>query len=307
VILGFFLVLVGAVALTLGSLGATAVLVAPWARRVRGHFTTAMMAGVDIGAAIAVLVAAVRGDTAIAAGAAFGAIALSTALGLGTTLLLGARSLDAPGPAALLVPVAGLLIAAIVLHDLEITRPEGVALILLYVLAVSALSRQGWEPRSLELRLPGTGTGERATPSWAWGALGIALVVAGAYILVAGSRRVADVSGLTPGFAGAALVGALAVAARAGAEAVRTSQGALDLGSGSLLPTVLAFSTGVPGLAALIHPLVLDTGVTTVFLAASILSCMAATVLLARGRAGRVLGLFLLVGYAGWLVFAARH
>jgi Ca2+/Na+ antiporter len=307
VVLGFVLVLVGAVALTLGSLAATAAVVTPWVRKVRGRLPAAVSAGVDVGAAAAVLVAAGRGDTAIAGGAAFGAIALSTALGLGTTLVIGSRRLDAPAPSALLVPVAGLLIAAIAVNDLEITRLEGAALLLLYLLAVSALGRDARPgPPAEPGSAPGRGVGW-PTPSWAWGAAGLALVAVGAWALVAGSRQVTDASGLTPGFAGAALVGALAVAARSGAEAVRTSQGALDLGSGSFLPMILAFSTGVPGLAAMIRPLILDSGVTTVFLAASVLSCAAAAVLLARGRAGRVLGSALIVGYAGWLVFASRH
>ena len=67
-----------------------------------------------------------------------------------------------------------------------------------------------------------------------------------------------------------------------------------------------AFATGVIGLAALVHPLDVDSAGASAFIAASVLYTVVALAFLARGRAGRGVGLIVIAIYALWLVFAAR-
>jgi len=62
----------------------------------------------------------------------------------------------------------------------------------------------------------------------------------------------------------------------------------------------------VPGAAAIIRPLTIDSGASTAFIAASVISALVATVLMARQRAGRTLGVALIGLYAVWIVLAPR-
>src|SRR5207342_1397995 len=97
------------------------------------------------------------------------------------------------------------------------------------------------------------------------------------------------------------------LAARVGREVLPSAGAARDRLTGFVLATALAFSAGVPGLAAIIRPLQIDSGANLAYLAASALVTVLAAVLLARQRAGRLLGAFMLLGYAGWIVYAYRH
>ena len=66
-----------------------------------------------------------------------------------------------------------------------------------------------------------------------------------------------------------------------------------------------AFTSAVPGLAALVRPLVLDGAASVAFLVAAALYALVAVVFLLRQRAGWALGVVVLVAYAAWLVYAA--
>jgi Ca2+/Na+ antiporter len=64
-------------------------------------------------------------------------------------------------------------------------------------------------------------------------------------------------------------------------------------------------AAGVMGLAALVHPLDVDSAGASGYLAMAFLYAVVATVFLARGQAGRWLGAFVLVSYAAWLVVSS--
>src|SRR5437763_1542902 len=104
---------------------------------------------------------------------------------------------------------------------------------------------------------------------------------------------------------GAALLGRLATLDEVLLETLPIRRGRPELATGNLFGTVAAFTSLVPGLAALIHPLVLDGAAAVAFLGAAGLYTLVAVAFLARDRAWRVLGVVVLVAYAAWLVYAA--
>ena len=59
-------------------------------------------------------------------------------------------------------------------------------------------------------------------------------------------------------------------------------------------------------MAALVRPLEVDSAAASAFVAAAALYAVVAAVFLARGRAGKLTGLVVLAGYAGWIVWASR-
>jgi Ca2+/Na+ antiporter len=79
-----------------------------------------------------------------------------------------------------------------------------------------------------------------------------------------------------------------------------------EIATGNLFGTVAAFATGVIGLAALVRPLEIDSAANSAFIASSVLYTVVAVAFLARGRAGKGIGLIVLAVYGAWLLFAAR-
>jgi cation:H+ antiporter len=203
-----------------------------------------------------------------------------------------------------LLPCVPLLGAALATWNRTVGRLEGAALVSLYVAYVGVVL---WEGRPVEVRAEEIAReaeeGPRLPPLLLLVG-GLAMVFVGADVLVEGATRLLDRTGLAAGFVGAAVLGSLAGLDEVLLEVLPIRRGLPELATGNLLGTVAAFPSGVVGLAALVHPLHVDGAGITAFLAVSVLYTMVATVFLARGRAGKVLGAALLIVYAAWLAYA---
>jgi cation:H+ antiporter len=128
----------------------------------------------------------------------------------------------------------------------------------------------------------------------------------GATLLVAGGGRLVDLTALSAGFVGAAVVGILVSLDEVLLEVLPIRQGQPELAMGNLFGTLAAFTTGVPGLAALVRPLILDGVAAATYLAAVLLYFVVGTAFLLRGRGGRLLGASVLLMYAVWLALASQ-
>jgi cation:H+ antiporter len=79
-----------------------------------------------------------------------------------------------------------------------------------------------------------------------------------------------------------------------------------ELATGNLFGSVAAFTTGVLGIAAVVRPLEVDGAAVEAYLAAAALYTIVAVAFLARGRAGRLVGLLVLASYGMWLSVSYR-
>ena len=131
--------------------------------------------------------------------------------------------------------------------------------------------------------------------------LGLGAVYGGAWVLVQGGIRVVERTGLAAGFVGAAIVGSLSALDEVFLEVLPVMRGAPELATGNLFGTVAAFSTVVIGLAALIHPLLIDAAAQMSFLAAAALYAIVATGFLIRGELSKPVAFVLLAAYVAWL------
>jgi cation:H+ antiporter len=169
-----------------------------------------------------------------------------------------------------------------------------------YVVLVILRGRRADEPAA-------AGAGE--PPRWTGSAVltggGLGLVYLGATLLVAGGGRLVDITPLSAGFIGAAVVGILVSLDEVLLEVLPIRRGEPELATGNLFGTLAAFTTGVPGVAALVRPLVLDGAAAAAFLAVALLYFVVGTAFLARGKAGRLLGGTVLVIYAAWLALTS--
>ena len=301
------LLAVGAVILTIGAeaaiRGAGKVAVA---RAISPFVLGALLFGIDIESLGAALIAAGRNQTSIAAGEAFGTIVFLFGVGFGLALLLARKPVESPSRAMVLWPAATLVLGALALVDEQVGRFEGISLIAAYILYISMVLREEEPARAVGEHIEHESEEVRRIPPLTLLVGGLAFVYVGANVMVEGGIRILDRTGLAAGFVGAAIIGALASADEVLLEVLPIRRGLTSLATGNLFGTVAAFSTAVIGLAALIRPLVVDSAAASAFLAGSVLYTIVATAFLARGKAGKLVGITLIACYGAWLAFSVR-
>jgi cation:H+ antiporter len=266
----------------------------------------ALLFGVDIEGLGAALVAAGRGQTEIAAGESFGTILFLFSLALGAALLMARSPVPSPAPGMVALPALPVIACAVAISDRFVARWEGALLVVIYGAYVVMVILRANGAKEEE-------AGARESPggSTKWGGLalltaaGLGLVYLGATVLVAGGVRLVDLTTLSAGFVGAAVVGVLVSMDEVLLEVLPIRRGEPELAMGNLFGTLAAFTTGVPGLAALVRPLTLDGAAAAAYIAVAVLYFVVGTGFLARGRAGRLLGGTVLVLYATWLALAS--
>ena len=271
----------------------------------------ALLFGIDPEGLGTAAVAAGRGETALGAGGIFGSVLFLFSAAFGVAVVVARRPVPAPSPIMMAAPAAGVAAAALAIADRYVSRPEALLLLLLYAAYVTLVLLERRWPAGERPPEPPAGEEERAherirvLPAAVAAGVGLALLVGGALLLVDGGVRVAARTGLSAGFVGAALVGVLTSLDEVLLEVLPIRRGAPELATGNLFGTLAAFTTGVPGIAALIRPLSLDGGTQLAFLALAFVYALVAGTFFVRGRVGWVLGLVVLSFYAVWLVVAA--
>jgi cation:H+ antiporter len=294
---GALLLYLGAEAAVRGAAGLSRAL------RIPAFALGALLFGVDIEGLGAALVAAGRGQTEIAAGESFGTILFLFSLALGAALLLSRRPVPSPSPAMVALPALPVIACAVAITDRFVSRWEGVLLVVIYVGYVVMVLLRGDAP---ERELEEAPAARRPLSLAVLTVGGLVLVYVGATVLVAGGGRLVDLTALSAGFVGAAVVGILVSLDEVLLEVIPIRRGEPELATGNLFGTLAAFTTGVPGLAALVRPLILDSVAAAAFLGVALLYFVVGTWFLVRGRAGRLLGATVLILYAVWLALASR-
>jgi cation:H+ antiporter len=262
----------------------------------------ALLFGVDLEGLGAAVVAAGRGETALATGEIFGTVLFLFSAAFGAALLLAREPVPAPDRTMVLAPGLHLVACAFAVSDRYVARLEGVLLIVFYLAYVGLVIRTGRDGAAGdEDERDAAG---RGSPLLLTGG-GLLAVAGGAVLLVAGGARLVTEAGLQAGFVGAAVLGILVSLDEVLLEVLPVRRGAPELATGNLFGTLAAFTTGVLGLAAVVRPIVIDAPGSVAFIGVAVLYAVVATVFVVRGRAGRLLGGFVLATYGGWLVWAA--
>jgi cation:H+ antiporter len=267
----------------------------------------ALLFGVDLEGLSAAVLAAARGQTTIAAGLAFGTIIFLFGVGLGLALLVAKGPIPSPSAMMVIAPAVPLAAAALAISDQQVTRVEGALLVLLYGGYVFSVLSEGRSvrQRGAELEHEAGGVEGSAGRAAALAVLGLGAVFVGAWLLVDGGVRLLSTTQLSAGFIGAAIVGALAGLDEVLLEALPVMRGTPELATGNLFGTLAAFTSAVLGLAALVHPLVLDAASELALLGGAAMYAFVSVVFLLRGRLARPLGLVLLAAYVAWLAYAS--
>ena len=277
------------------------------ALRVPAFVLGALLFGIDLEGLGTAVGASAAGQPMLAVGEIFGTVLVVFSVALGSALILAKRPLEFPHPTMVLAPAVPLVAAGMVLTDRYVGRLEGGLLLAIYSAYVAIVVREGRLARARAAGLDEEAAHTRDLRRVAGvTAGGLLLVAVGAGFAVAGATRFVGLAGLSEGFVGAAVLGVLVSLDEILLEVLPARRGSPELAIGNLLGTLAAFSSGVLGIAALVRPLDVDSAAALAFLGAAFLYAVVATAFLARGRAGRGIGLFVLAFYAAWLVTAAQ-
>jgi cation:H+ antiporter len=310
VLLALGLLAVGAVVLYVGAEGALRG-AAGLARAagIPAFVLGALLFGTDLEGLGTAVVASARGQTSVAAGEVFGSILFVWGAAFGVAALVARKPIPSPGTAMVLAPALPLLAASLsIAIDSTVARWEGAVLLLLFALYAWFVVREGRaavRPRAEEIERE-AGEGPRSKGVQAAVAVGgLALLYVGATVLVAGAEQLVLETGLLTGFVGAAILGALVSLDEVLLEVLPVRRGTPDLATGNLFGTMAAFTSGVLGLAAVVRPLTVDGPGALALLGAAVLYAVVGTAFLARERVGKMVGVTVLVVYAGWLFLAS--
>jgi cation:H+ antiporter len=268
----------------------------------------ALLFGTDLEGLGAAVVAAGRGQTAMASGEIFGSILFVWSVAFGLAVLLSRGPVPTPGQPMILAPAIPLAAAAIVVFDGTVARWEGVGLLVMFGLYVWFVVREGRAAVRRRAEEIGQEAAEGPRPGGVQAALalgGLAVLYVGATVIVAGAERLAAETDLLAGFVGAAILGALVSLDEVFLELLPIRRGAPDLATGNLFGTLGAFTTGVLGMAALVRPLEVDGAGALALLGVAVLYALVGTTFLRRQRVGKVVGLSVLLLYGAWVVLAS--
>ena len=267
----------------------------------------ALLFGIDLEGLSAALLAAGRGQTQIAAGEVFGTVIFLFGIAWALALLLAKGPIESPSALMVIAPAVPLTAAALAISDQQVTRLEGALLVFLYVGYVFAVLAEGrgLKDKTAELEHEASEVGGSVRRAAAVAVTGLAAVYVGAWVLVEGGVKLVERTSLSAGFIGAAIVGTLAGLDEILLEVLPVRRGTPELATGNLFGTMAAFTSAVLGLAALVHPLVLDTASELAFLGGAVMYTFVSVVFLLRGRMARPLGLLLLAAYLAWLAYAS--
>ncbi|MFN2590776.1 MAG: hypothetical protein ABR518_08385 [Actinomycetota bacterium] len=262
-----------------------------------------VLPGLSIEGLAVVAVASAVADTSTAAGVAFGVALVFLALGFGTALLVPRARSFRTSSGSVLLPAAALIAAAFAVADQEISRLEGLGLLVVYaayaVLADTDATAGGEGSAPTNEPRPRPDTAFRPNRIIAGAALGLA----GAWAVVAGGDGVLDRSTLLAGFVGAAMMAPAAIARLVvrGALAARST----PTDGADPLEAMACFCTAAPGAAAVVRPLLVDAAASYAFLAVTVIYALVAAVMLATGRTWRPVGVAVLGLYGLWLALAS--
>jgi cation:H+ antiporter len=271
-----------------------------------------ILAGAEPEELVTAVIAASRHHPAIGAGDAVGANVTVLTLVIGaacviTPLSFGSRLRWYAAGAAVTSGAAALALLG------GVSRAEGIGLVVLYLAAVAVIWRAERRPPPLgEAGLAGDGEddgGKDAGRSPALALLlvlaGIAVMIAGGWLAVAGAERLTAALHLADSAVGLTFVALATVAELFALIWAAARRGIDELALAGVLGSALYNSTATLGATAIITP-VPASGLLVPAAAATALP-VALIIVSPRGRLGRIAGVLLLAAYAAYVVLTLHR
>jgi cation:H+ antiporter len=253
--------------------------------------------GTSLPELLVTILAAADGAADIALGNVVGSNIANLTLVLGAAAVLTPIAVAAPTVRReALVSLGAVLVLAIALQA-GVGRIEGAILMALMVAAlwflVASEPDKGPRKRKAEVENLGRGLPLEAGRT----IVGLGGTLAGAQLLVIGARGIAETAGLSEGFVGLTIVAVGTSLPELFAAIQSGRRGQTDLILGNVLGSNIFNSLGIAGLAMLIDPGQVASNVAQTGAIAMSVIAIAAFVMMARGRIGRIEGAMLLIAF----------
>jgi cation:H+ antiporter len=276
-----------------------AVGIARWARVSPGLIAVTVAAFATSSPELSVSVSsALAGTPEIALGDALGSNVVNVALILGSALAIAGihsprDTLRRDFPVALVVPLVTVVMAA----DGTLSRLDGLGLFLGFLVWLGATVGEARRQR----RATATAAGQPAHPRTLLAAVsGLALLIVAGTLIVSGARGIARSYGLDEFVIGATVVAVGTSVPELATTIMAKLRGHDEVGLGTILGSNLFNGMFIVSIAAMIHPIPVETNDVFVALAFGIVA-VAMTFPVKEGRIGRQRGVLLLVLYLGYL------
>lgn len=243
-----------------------------------------------------------EGVYGIALGSIVGSTMVAAALAFGLTALISPMIFERTSKGVLALPVFAVLGFGALAFDGQLTRADGLLLLLGFALSVFCLIRLSQEGWDIE---PGGEAGEGLKEAHRLGtikalvvfSLSLVGILAGSGMLVESSKRIISVLGVSDTVFGMIVLSFLMSIEELARELPAALKGRPEIAYGNVSGSVLAFFLFNAGCISLVHPLRVERQVLNLFLPVCFLAVLSGTLFMAGKRVGRAQGAILIFLY----------
>jgi len=251
-------------------------------------------------------VASFEGVAGIALGSIIGAAMVAIALALGITVLFAPMGFKEVPWQVVFLPVTAILLLGLLGLDGQLSRPDGVILLLAFLLSIIHLTRLS--NRGLDIKPTGeiAETLEKEQHK-KWKSLGLLLfsllaIIAGSAMLVEASEHVIELLGYSDTVFGMSILALLVSIEELGKELPAALKGHPDISIGNVVGSALAFFLFNAGIIALVEPVPVAHQVMTFYLPYCLGTILILSLFLMSKKIPRWGGLLLILLYSGFFI-----
>ncbi|HNZ72488.1 MAG TPA: sodium:calcium antiporter [Prolixibacteraceae bacterium] len=248
-----------------------------------------------------------EGASGIALGSIIGAAMVAIALAFGLTALIAPMKFEKAPKRILAIPVLAVLLLGVLGLDGQLSRIDGVVLLLGFVLSIIYLIRLS--KKGLDIQPTGevAETLEDAGKLNKWKSLGIFIlslagVVLGSELLVRSSQSIIAKMGLSDTVFGMTILAFLISIEELARELPAAIKGRPEISYGNVIGSILAFFLFNAGIIALVKPITVDPETLKYYLPICLVTTIIVSIFMSTKKVSRLAGAVLVLLY---VVFAA--
>ena len=246
-----------------------------------------------------------EGASGIALGSIIGAAMVAIALAFGLTALIAPMKFEKAPKQILLIPVLAVLLLGVLGLDGQLSRIDGVVLLLGFVLSIIYLIRLS--KKGLDIQPTGevAETLEDAGKLNKWKSLGIFIlslagVVLGSELLVRSSQSIIAKMGLSDTVFGMTILAFLISIEELARELPAAIKGRPEISYGNVIGSILAFFLFNAGIIALVKPITVDVETLKYYLPICLVTTLIVSIFMSTKKVSRLAGAVLVLLYVAF-------
>lgn len=246
-----------------------------------------------------------EGASGIALGSIIGAAMVAIALAFGLTALIAPMKFEKAPKQILIIPVLAVLLLGVLGLDGQLSRIDGVVLLLGFVLSIIYLIRLS--KKGLDIQPTGevAETLEDAGKLNKWKSIGIFIlslagVVLGSELLVRSSQSIIAKMGLSDTVFGMTILAFLISIEELARELPAAIKGHPEISYGNVIGSILAFFLFNAGIIALVKPITVDVETLKYYLPICLVTTLIVSIFMSTKKVSRLAGAVLVLLYVAF-------